>query len=97
MLLNRKKPVVTQAESNNSKPNAMTNGLLVDFLRRAGDETCSLINEGYIIRVRHFDKKKHELFVALVHCRNGNIIRLYAYPNGLEMYKNDKLIKSETL
>lgn len=75
----------------------MANGLLVDFIRRAGDEACSLINEGYIIRVRYFDKKKHELFVALVHCRNGNTIRLYADPDGLEIYKNDKLIKSERI
>lgn len=70
---------------------------LIDFMRRAGDIACSLISEGYIVRVRHFDQHNHELFVALVHTRNGNTIRLYADPFELRMFKNDKLIKTERL
>lgn len=66
-------------------------------MRRAGDIACSLISEGYIVRVRYFDEREHELFVALVHTRNRNTIRLYADPFELRMYKNDKLIKNEKL
>ena len=69
---------------------------LRDFLREAGAECASLLKDGYILRVHHYDIKEHMAYSKLKHCVNGNVITIYATHDGYQVYKNEHLIKTVT-
>lgn len=63
--------------------------------RRAGEVACSLISEGYLFRSRHIYGSQPRIWFKMVHRFNGNVIEADVTPQSLQLWKNQKLIKSE--
>lgn len=64
-----------------------------NFIKEAAAEAASLITEGYIVRVHHYDEKHAQAYMTLVHSRNGNIIHVNATKSGYVVSKNGTIIK----
>lgn len=67
------------------------------FYRRAQQELCTLIDDGYTIVVHYYDRVARKGFASLRHKANHNRITFVVRPTGYTMYLNGKICKTEGL
>lgn len=64
-----------------------------NYIREAGAECASLLTEGYVMKVHHYDDKNKTAYSTLQHTTNGNIIHINATPAGYCITKNGTIVK----
>lgn len=64
-----------------------------DYIKEAGLEACSLLQDGYITITYWWDNIASEGHWFLKHRSNGNIIHIKAYNTGYVLYKNNIIVK----
>lgn len=67
-----------------------------NVLKRAGDLAGSLLSEGYFLRWRYNHGLDCRVQFAMKHQTNGNLIEADITPTLTKIWKNHKLIKSES-
>lgn len=65
------------------------------YYRRAQQELCTLVQDGYSVMVHYYDHYTNKGFASLKHNINHNRITFVVRPTGYTMYINGKICKNE--